>query len=96
MHIKNGKTTWCKVMFKRSDFKYEIEWGCCDGRKNRYISYTLDGIRKKIDNDKQLSNDEKNILKYGYEREFIKDIRTYNFCIDNGFDIHWYKYKLVY
>lgn len=80
----------------RKKFKYEIEWGCCDGRQNRYVSDTLEGIRKKIDEDKLLSDDEKNILKYGYEREFVKDIKTYHFCIDNGFDIDWYKYKLIY
>lgn len=83
-------------MFKKDKFKYEIEWGCCDGRKNRYTAYTLEDIRSKIDADNQLSIDEKNILKYGYFREFVKDIRVCHFCIDNGFDVHWYKYKLVY
>lgn len=83
-------------MFRKAKYRYEIEWGCCDGRGNRYISDTSEGIRKKIDKDKQLSEDEKNILKYGYDREFIKDIKTSHFCIDNGFDIYWYKYKLIF
>ena len=83
-------------MLKKDKFKYEIYWGCCDGKENRYTSNTLEEIRKKIDEDKQLSDDEKRILKYGYEREFTKDIKTYHFCIDNGFDIYWYKYKLIF
>lgn len=83
-------------MFKKPEFKYEITWGCCDGREGNYTADTVGELRDKIDLDKQLSNDEKNILKYGYDREFIKDIRTCNICIDNGFCVYWYKYKLVY
>lgn len=83
-------------MFRKAKYKYVIEWGCCDGRGNRYISSTLEGIRKKIDEDKLLSDDEKNILKYGYDREFSKDIKTSHFCIDNGLDICWYKCKLIF
>lgn len=83
-------------MFNKNDIKYQIEWGCCDGRENRYTSDTLEELRLKIDKDKQLTNDEKNILKYGYDREFIKDIKTSNICIDNGFCINWYKYKMIY
>lgn len=84
------------MIFRKAKYKYAIEWGCCDGRGNRYTSDTVEDIRKKIDEDKQLSDDEKRILKYGYEREFTKDIKTYHFCIDNGFDIDWYKYKLIF
>lgn len=72
-------------------FKYRIEWGCCDGRSNGYYSDTIEGIRKQIDEDSILNDVEKRILKYGYEREFKDDFKTYNFCIDNAFDIYWYK-----
>lgn len=82
-------------MFKKNRYKYEIEWGCCDGREGRYVSDTLEGIRKKVDEDNKLSDDEKNILKFGYFREFKKDIKTEHFCIDNAFDIYWYKYLLI-
>jgi hypothetical protein len=73
-------------------YAYKIFFGCCDGREGMYLSDTIEGIHKKIDEDKQLNNDEKNILKYGYEREFKdKDFYNYNICINNGFDCYWYK-----
>lgn len=76
-------------------YTYRIEYGCCDGREGLYLSDTVEGIRQKIDKDDNLSEDEKNILKYGYEREFKEDYKTYNFCIDNGFDVCWYKQKYI-
>lgn len=85
-----------KNLFKTPKYKYEIYWGCCDGRHGHYISNSLSDIRAKINKDNSLNEEEKNILKYGYFNEFKKDIKTDNFCIDNGFDIHWFKYKLVY
>lgn len=86
-----------KYIFSKQDkYRYEIDWGCCDGRCNRYVSNNIFELRKQIDEDNQLSDYEKNILKYGYDREFKEDIKTYHFCIDNAFDIRWYKYKLVY
>lgn len=77
-------------------YKYEIEWGCVDGRENRYVSNTLEGIRKLITDDTQLHDWEKRILKYGYDDMFIDDITTFRITIDNGFGILWYKYKLIF
>jgi hypothetical protein len=71
-------------------FKYRIEWYCCDGRSNGYYSDTLEGIRKQIDADPILDDTEKHILKYGYFDQFKDDFETSNFCIDGGFDMHWY------
>ncbi len=28
-------------MFKGKRFRYEIEWGCCDGRKGNYTADNL-------------------------------------------------------
>ena len=78
------------------EYVYKIEWYCCDGREGHYQSYTLKEIRDKVDSDNSLWDCEKQWLKYGCYHEFEKDIRTCNYCIDNGFDIHWYKYRLIY
>lgn len=83
-------------MFKRKKYRYEIHWGCCDGRENRYTANTVEEIRKKVDKDNTLSDVEKRILKYGYDRVFEKDIKTDHICIDNAFCVYWYKYQLIY
>jgi hypothetical protein len=73
-------------------YTYRIEFGCVDDREGMYLSDTIEGIHKQIDNDKQLNEDEKSILKYGYFNEFKdKDYHDEHFCIDNGFDCCWYK-----
>ena len=74
-------------------YTYRIEYGCCDGREGLYLSDTIEGVRKQIDEDDNLSKDEKDVLKYGYFEEFKDDFKTDSFCIDNGFSICWYKQK---
>jgi hypothetical protein len=73
-------------------YTYKIFFGCCDGREGMYLSDTIEGIHKKIDEDTQLDDTEKRILKYGYFHEFKdKDYHDEHFCIDNAFDCYWYK-----
>ena len=82
-------------MFKRANFRYEINWGCCDGRRGNYTADNVEELRVKIDLDAILDDVEKRILKSGYFHEFEDDIKTEHFCIDGGFDVYWYKYKVV-
>ncbi|MDU2291097.1 MAG: hypothetical protein E7D69_13585 [Clostridium celatum] len=82
-------------MFKPKIFRYEIDWGCCDGREGNYTADNVEELRVKIDLDNILNDDEKRILKYGYFHEFKDDIKTTHFCIDGGFDVYWYKYKVI-
>jgi hypothetical protein len=73
-------------------YTYKIKFGCCDGREGLYLSDTLEGMHKKVDEDTQLDETEKDVLKYGYFDEFKnKDYYDNDFCWDNGFDIDWRK-----
>lgn len=73
-------------------YTYRIEFSAVGGIDGIYLSDTIEGIHKQIDEDNRLDDVEKRILKYGYEKEFKdKDYYTYNICIDNCFDCYWYK-----
>lgn len=95
MLIRSGKTIRLKLMFKSKGLRYEVNWGCCDGRNNIYTANTIEELRNKIDKDSILHEVEKRILKYGYFHEFEEDIKTEHYCIDNGFDVYWYKYRVI-
>ena len=73
-------------------FTYRIEFGCVDGREGIYLSDTIEGIHKQIEEDMQLKDIEKDVLKNGFFDEFKnKDYYDNDFCWDNGFDIDWRK-----
>lgn len=84
---------WLSNKLKR--IRYEVNWNCCDGREGLYTTDTLKELREKIINDSSLHECEKSWLMFGYCKEFIKDIFTEHYCIDNGFCINWYKYKII-
>lgn len=70
--------------------KYEVEFGCVDGREGIYKGNTKEDIHQQIEMDAALRNDEKDILKYGYFQEFKnKDYKTSNYVIDNGIHFMW-------
>lgn len=46
-------------MFKPKIFRYEIDWGCCDGRAGNYTADNVEELRVKIDLDNILNDDEK-------------------------------------
>lgn len=75
-------------------YKYEIKWGCCDGRRGHYVAYSVLDIRSLIDQDDLLDDYEKDTLKFGYFHQFTDDITTDHICIDNGFDVYWYKTRV--
>ncbi|MEN2465915.1 hypothetical protein [Ornithinibacillus sp. JPR2-1] len=70
--------------------KYEVQFGCVDGREGAYKGNTKEAIHRQIDQDTVLRSDEKDILKYGYFQEFKgKDYKTSNYVIDNGIHFIW-------
>lgn len=70
--------------------KYEVEFGCCDGREGLYKGNTIAEIHRQIDEDVSVKDFEKDILKYGYFYEFKdKSYKTSNYVIDNGFHCMW-------
>lgn len=72
---------WCK---------YRVEFGCTDGRLGAYLGDTVEQVHRAIDNDSQLDEGEKSILKYGYFGEFKdKPYTTQNYVIDNGIHFFW-------
>jgi hypothetical protein len=55
-----------------------------------YLGDTMEQIRLAIDNDPQLKEVERAILKFGYFNEFIEgDYWTQDYVIDNGFHAMW-------
>lgn len=69
---------------------YEIQFGCCDGRQGIYKADTVEEIHSKINEDKSLRDWEKDVLKYGYFKEFThEDYKTSDYVIDNGFHCMW-------
>ncbi len=70
--------------------KYEVQYGCVDGREGVYKGGTIAEIHQQIEDDSALRSDEKDILKYGYFKEFKnKDYKTSNYVIDNGIHFMW-------
>lgn len=71
-------------------YKYMIEYSCVDGRSGFYCADTKDKLFDKIDSDRTIDDDWKDIFKYGYFREFLdKEYKNSDMTIDNGLWIKW-------
>lgn len=71
-------------------YKYEISYGCCDGREEVFLGDTKELITEKIDKSLLLSDYEKRLLITGYDNQFKdKDYENDYICIDNCFGINW-------
>lgn len=71
-------------------YLYEVQFGCCDGRQGNYMANTIEDIHALINEDKSLRDWEKDVLKYGYFKEFAnEDYKTKDYVIDNGFHCMW-------
>jgi hypothetical protein len=75
-----------------SMYKYNISWGCVDGREGKYFGNTKEELHLQIDLDNSLIDIEKDDLKFGFFREFkTKEYETQQMTWDNGFGIYWKK-----
>jgi hypothetical protein len=73
-------------------YKYNISWGCVDGRQGEYFGNTKQELHLQIDLDESLQDIEKDDLKFGFFREFkTEDYEDKDVTWDNSFGITWKK-----
>jgi hypothetical protein len=75
-------------------YKYTVLFGKTDGIEGGFYANSVEELHMKIDAEKDLSDIEKEDVKYGFFREFKDaDYVTKNICWDNCFDVYWITQK---
>jgi len=79
-------------MVNKESYRYNIIWGCCDGRNGLFVGDTKQEICLLVDLDDKLKEQEKHDIKYGFFSEYKEqDYFDRDMTWDNGFSISWRK-----